>query len=368
MSKSSLRSQTTKMSASVPNPERDQLTLADIGKLLKAQLDPINSNILSMSNDIKVALETAKEASSMANAAMGKVNAMESRIVKLESALQDSRNEQASRQVMIDIFNGMKLEGSNIQMAACHRFGPRLRKRPICIVIKFVTNADRSAVWANRIELRGTGVWAKEDYPDAIENRRQILWPYLRAAREGDPANPNKRNIAYMNSDKLVVNNQTFTTGTISMMPPYILNRVAHPPCVKSSSETTVFFTISSELSNFHPCHINIDDHDFNCVEQYICYRKAHLYDTADTAEEILSMNNPLDMKKRVKRLKDFNKETWAIESREILKTALNAKFCQNEDLQAALLSTGDDWRSKRHRYSFWYWHVHPQPNGTGPN
>ena len=53
-------------------------------------------------------------------------------------------------------------------------------------------------------------------------------------------------------------------------------------------------------------------------------------------------MNNPLDMKKRVKRLKYFNKETWAIESREILKTALNAKFGQNEDLQAALISTGD--------------------------
>ena len=239
----------------------------------------------------------------MANAAMGKVNAMESRFVKLEYALQDSRNEQTQladqnlrlelysrknnlkfesvpevddedvNQVMIDIFNGMKLEGSNIQMAACHRFGPRQRKRPRCIVIKFVTNADRSGtVWANRSELRGTGVWVKEDYPEVIENRRQILWPYLRAAREGDPANPNKRNIAYMNSVKLVVNNQTFTTGTISMMPPYILNRVAHPPCVKSSSETTVFFTISSELSNFHPCYINIDDHDFNCVEQYICY------------------------------------------------------------------------------------------------
>ena len=73
-----------------------------------------------------------------------------------------------------------------------------------------------------------------------------------------------------------------------------------------------------------------------------IRYRKAQLYDTADTAEEIMSMNNPLDMKKRVKPLKDFNKETWAIESREILKTALNAKFCQNEDLQAALVSTGD--------------------------
>ena len=67
-------------------------------------------------------------------------------------------------------------------------------------------------------------------------------------------------------ADKLVMNNQTFTPGTISMMPPYILNRVAHPPCVKSSSETTLLFTISSELSNFQPCHINIDDHDFNSV------------------------------------------------------------------------------------------------------
>ena len=117
---------------------------------------------------------------------------------------------------------GMKLEGSNPQMVACHRFGPRQRKRPMCIVVKILTNAESSDAWTNCSELRGTGVWVKEDYPEAIQNRRKQLWSYLRAARERDPANPNKHNTAYMNSDILVGRNLTFSTETISVMPPEI--------------------------------------------------------------------------------------------------------------------------------------------------
>ena len=92
-------------------------------------------------------------------------------------------------QVMRQIISDMGLEAGNIQMIACHRYGPNVRNhnehRPI--VVKFLTYADRMSVWSNRTSLRGTNTFVKEDYPPEIEKRRKSLQPYLRAAYQGDP-------------------------------------------------------------------------------------------------------------------------------------------------------------------------------------
>ena len=41
---------------------------------------------------------------------------------------------------------------------------------------------DRNAVRGKRKLVKGTKIWIKEDYPHDIEKRRQVIWPYLRAA------------------------------------------------------------------------------------------------------------------------------------------------------------------------------------------
>ena len=51
-------------------------------------------------------------------------------------------------------------------------------------------------------------MWIKEDFPPEIEQRRQIITPYLRAAYQGNPANPHGKISAYLKYDKLILNNQ----------------------------------------------------------------------------------------------------------------------------------------------------------------
>ena len=82
------------------------------------------------------------------------------------------------------------MDTDGISIVVSHRVGPysQTQSRPRQLIMKFATLADRNTVWAKRSSLKGTG---SEDFPPEIERRRKILWPYLQAARLGDPAFPN---------------------------------------------------------------------------------------------------------------------------------------------------------------------------------
>jgi len=79
------------------------------------------------------------------------------------------------------------------------------KSSPKVIIVKFMDISDRDKVWTKRSALKRTGLWIKEDYPADIEARRKTLWPYVRAARLGDPKYPPKRVTAFLRVDKLVL-------------------------------------------------------------------------------------------------------------------------------------------------------------------
>ena len=238
----------------------------------------------------------------------------------------------------------MGIDISNVNIIECHRLGsrPKSKQEYRPIVVKFLEYAARQAVWNKRSSLAGSKIWLKEDYPAVIERRRKILNPYLRAALQGDPSNPDGRVRAFMKLDKLVLNNQTFTSEMIDAIPHYIIDRVKHPPAMKRTDTITLFFTKECPLSNFYPSTFIVEDTPFINVEQFICFKKAMLFDTREVAKEFLVMREPKDMKRRAKRLKRYDDHVWKASAKDILREALTAKFNQNELLKSELLSTKD--------------------------
>ena len=115
----------------------------------------------------------------------------------------------------------------------------------IIIILQY---SERHKAWNNRKSLKGGNVWVKEDYPNEIEERRKVLYPYLRGAYQGDPANPQAKISAYMKYDKLVVNNQTFNHTNIMYLPEYIIRpyKVNSMFCVR----VRVGFNASSEKTH----------------------------------------------------------------------------------------------------------------------
>ena len=230
-----------------------------------------------------------------------------------------------------------------VQLLACHRYGPRSKgNSPRPVMIKFLQYSERHKAWNNRKSLKGGNVWVKEDYPNEIEERRKVLYPYLRGAYQGDPANPQAKISAYMKYDKLVVNNQTFNHTNIMYLPEYIITRAHSPVSMKQNDDVLVFITRESPLSNFHDSPLTIDDRNYVHAEQFISYRKALLFDSTDVAERVLTMTDPKLTKQTVRRLKRYDDSVWQDEAPAILRSALEAKFSQNNDLKEILLDTGD--------------------------
>lgn len=92
-------------------------------------------------------------------------------------------------------------------------------------------------------------------------------------------------------------------------------------------------------FSNFYPCNIIFEDKEFKSSEQLFMYQKAMYFHDEDTANEILKAKTPKEAKALGRKVKNFNDKDWAYGREYAMRTALIAKFKQNEDLKKELIS-----------------------------
>jgi len=100
----------------------------------------------------------------------------------------------------------------------------------IQVLMSAIQYADRERVWAKRNAFKGTHICVKEDYPYEIERRRKQLWPYLRAARAGDPNHHENRVTAHLRVDKLIINCQAFSVDNVAKVPDFVRSAVDEEP------------------------------------------------------------------------------------------------------------------------------------------
>ena len=127
---------------------------------------------------------------------------------------------------------------------------------------------------------------------------------------------------------------------TINTIPAFIAAQTA----CKQSDELILFYTKSHPFSNFHPAKFEVDGQEFNCVEQYLSYHKAMLFDEGELAQAVMTIDEPSIQKRKVRSaiIKKFNYEQWKQEAGKILKVALAAKFEQNQHLKEELINSGE--------------------------
>jgi ribA/ribD-fused uncharacterized protein len=320
-------------------------------------------------------MNTAEKSYSMAETAITRTTEADERIHKLEDALKTAeskhsqlhehllRIESQSRRdnlrfdgikeergedcvaIIQDIITNMDIDVKQVRILRAHRSGPfrHLKGAPRPIVVEFPSCTDRERVWSKRNALKGTHIWLGEDFPNEIQDRRRKLWPYLRAARDGDPNNnPNTRVTANLRVDKLIINNQAYNVDNLHLLPDFVKNRVANRPTMKKTDELTLFFSGHCAFSNFHLADIEIDDTKYSSVEQYLSYKKAMLFDNEIIADEIMKIHDPKIQKQKARNLKGFNYDQWQAEAKLLLKPALMAKFQQHDHLRRELLATGE--------------------------
>lgn len=80
----------------------------------------------------------------------------------------------------------------------------------------------------------------------------------------------------------------------------------------------------------------------YNCMEQYMMYQKATLFDDQEIADKIMETTDPGEIKALGRQIKNFNSKVWDAYKIQIVRAGLSAKFVTHADLADILVSTGD--------------------------
>ena len=83
-----------------------------------------------------------------------------------------------------------------------------------------------------------------------------------------------------------------------------------------------------------------IDGVKYNCCEQYMMAQKALIFEDHNVYNQIMNEKNPREHKALGRKIKNFDKDTWEAECRDIVYRGNYAKFTQNEDLYADMMET----------------------------
>ena len=109
---------------------------------------------------------------------------------------------------------------------------------------------------------------------------------------------------------------------------------------MKTTDKYTFFW--NGILSNWYHSKFVLEGIQFNCVEQYMMWKKAILFHDGITAMLILQTSNPKEQKALGRKVKDFDKEVWESNCKEIVYNGCYAKFIQNPELLKFLMNTGE--------------------------
>ena len=95
-------------------------------------------------------------------------------------------------------------------------------------------------------------------------------------------------------------------------------------------------------FSQWYDCHFEVDGVQYRTAEQYMMASKARLFGDEEVLQEIMAADNPHDYKKLGRKIRGFEQEAWNARKYDIVVKGNKAKFGQNPDLKAFLLSTGE--------------------------
>ena len=95
-------------------------------------------------------------------------------------------------------------------------------------------------------------------------------------------------------------------------------------------------------LSQWFPCSFAVEGNNYTTAEQYMMAEKARLFGDEEIRQQILREEDPMACKRLGRQVQQFDKDVWDARCGEIVVAGNIAKFSQNPELKAFLLSTGD--------------------------
>ena len=226
------------------------------------------------------------------------------------------------------------MDGAKMDYQRCHRIGPKPRNdanKPRDVIVRFVRYQDREQVWSKRRELQGSNIFIKEDFPTEIDQRRDQLYPIMKAAR-------GKNMKATVTYDKLIIDNKSYTINTLNELP---VDLQPKSLATRHEDAAVLFYGRHSHFSNFFAASFTVDNITYSSSEQFYQYHKAMKAGDIDTGNAILTSSDPVTQYKLGKRIR-INESFWNKElAKQIMEKGVKNKFEQNMCLKDSLIATG---------------------------
>ena len=346
-------------------PEWAKVMMTSIDKRFEKFEENINKSINFATAQAEEAIQLSKENSSGISQIKSenevlrqKVTGLEERLIRLEAygrrdnlllhGIKETKGEDPFGLVLKAVSN-MPSKLSRRSLVRAHRNPPGPpsgRIRPI--LVKFHHFEDRQNVWNNR-HLLDSGAYITEDYPKEVSKRRRQLAPYLALAKTIPELEKRTRLI----EDKLIIDGKAYTINTLQSLPDVLKCRSTS---TLTKNNVTAFFSSKSELSNHHPCPLEIDSKVYTSVEQYYAATKAKHAVDQSSLDKILQTSDPYEaycVSKDIRMEKTLY-EQWLTMQEGVLKRGMAAKFNQNPKLSEILRETRGSTLAEATRDRFW--------------
>ena len=169
---------------------------------------------------------------------------------------------------------------------------------------------------------------------------RSELRPILKAAQRLEKY----KGKVHLNKDKLISDGVAYAVRPRNNLHelPEELSPVKRSERTNPMDDTLIFFDRHRYLSNLNPCEIYLNGLVYSWAEQYIQASKARLFDNDESEQLILYTDDPVEMKRLGRHVKNYNRAKWELNMEQICYVAEHAKYKRNEGLRKFLIDTGD--------------------------
>lgn len=226
----------------------------------------------------------------------------------------------------------------NLRIHVTYRLGqyrPTLSiLRPL--VVQFSDIRDRWLVWNNKSRIKydaNAPVRIQEDLPKKLREDVRILHRIAKIAK----LRPDTYGEVRVKDYRLNINGTLYRPMDLGKLPSEL-----HPEAVYTprNSESVIFFTKQSPLSNHFCSDFYLEGQKFSCVEQYLAFAKARLAKNKPMEKRALEQHDPSECKVILNSLRAEIQEKWEEEAPALVLPAIRAKFHQNERLANFLVET----------------------------
>ena len=265
--------------------------------------------------------------------------------------------EEDARTFICEKLNLSKETVAAMDIVRCHRMGGLVgkrrggryeQKRPL--IVRFNNFKDKSVVWDKRFELAGSEFSLSENYSRATEYNRQKLYAIFKKAKNLEKY---KKKV-FLNGDVLMIDGERYTVNNIHTVP-----RELHPrQFSEKKNDTHLMFggihSVYNPLSNWYPCKVKFNDHEFDSSEQAYQWAKADYCKDVAAAEKLLYTTSPREAKDLGLTVTGLKESDWDKKKNGVMEQILKIKFKDNIDLQKYLLDTETIQLAEAGRDNYW--------------